>query len=189
MLGQAWSRATEFCHWRQWLCHSATSGSSGLPPLGLDIIECRTLNIERHLRYRKLRNRMLIRYLCFARYWRSHHDGSISKVTNLRYRTSITGSLISSFHVFDIEQTHFRYRMLISYTILKVALTFDNEGHWRVTVIHIGFNIGYDIALSQYHSLQSRRSLSSCPGSIMLAPKCLSAMRPGFQPLAASNSG
>ncbi len=63
--------------------------------------------------------------------------------------------------------------MLISYTISKVTLTFDIEGH----VIHIGFEIGYDIALRQYN-LRSRSSL--CPDSITLAPKSLSATCPGF---------
>ncbi len=52
--------------------------------------------------------------------------------------------------------------MLISYTISKDTLTFDIEGH----VIRIGFDIGYDIAPNQYHSLWSRNPL--CPGSIPL---------------------
>jgi hypothetical protein len=96
---------------------------------------------------------------------------SISKVTNLRYRMSIRGSTISRFHDFDID-----YRILISYTISKVALTFniELEGHF----IHIGIDIGYDIALSQYHSLRSRSSI--CPGSITLVPENLSATCPGF---------
>ncbi len=66
--------------------------------------------------------------------------------------------------------------MLISYTISKVTLTFDIEGH----VIHIGFkfDIGYNIAPSQYHSLRSRSSL--CPDSITLVPKSLSATCLGF---------
>jgi hypothetical protein len=69
-------------------------------------------------------------------------DCSISKVTNLRYPTSITGSLISRFHDFDIEGTKLGHRMVILYMISKVILTFDVEGH----VIHVGFDIGYDIA-------------------------------------------
>ncbi len=66
--------------------------------------------------------------------------------------------------------------MLISYPISKVTLKFDIEGH----VMHIKFDIGYDIALSQYHSLQSRSSL--CPGSITLAQKSFtgSATCPGI---------
>ena len=57
-----------------------------------------------------------------------------------------------------------RCRMLISYTVSKVILTFDDiEGH----DIHIGFDIGYkyDIALSQYHSLRIRSSSGflTCP--------------------------
>ncbi len=66
---------------------------------------------------------------------------SISKVVNrvidiqvlcLRYQSNIL-----------------RYRILISYTISKVTLTFDIEGHGT----HIGFDIVYDIALTQCHSL------------------------------------
>ncbi len=111
---------------------------------------------------------MLIRYRRFApstsyidikgaRYRRPHC--SISKVTNLHYRTSI---LWLNNRVADIEVSVLWYRtntlrfsMLKSYTISKVTLTFDIEGH----VIHIGFDIGYYIAHSQYYSLRSRQAL------------------------------
>jgi hypothetical protein len=67
-----------------------------------------------------------------------------------------------------------RHRTMISYTKSKVTLTFDIEGH----VIHIGFEIVYDIALSQCHSLRSGSSL--CAGSITRATKSLSTTCPGF---------
>jgi hypothetical protein len=130
---------------------------------------------------------MLIRYRRFApsisytdyllndikgvRYRRLHC--SISEVNNLQYRISITGSAISRFHDYRCWTNTLRYRMLISYTISKVTLTLDIEGY----VIHIRFDIGYDVALSQY-SLRSRSSL--CPGSITLASKSPSATCPGF---------
>jgi hypothetical protein len=120
---------------------------------------------------------MLVRYRRFAtsisyvdikgiRYLRSHH--SILKVMNrvadievscLRYRTNTI-----------------RYLMLILYTISKVFLIIDIyiEGH----VIHIKFNIVYDVAFIQCHSLRSGSSL--CPGPIKPAPKSLSATCPGF---------
>jgi hypothetical protein len=66
----------------------------------------------------------------------------------------------------------FRFSMLKSYTILKVTLTFDIEGH----VIHIGFDIGYYIALSQYYSLRSRQALSRLSRRVS-APR---ALRPLF---------
>jgi hypothetical protein len=79
-------------------------------------VESRAFDIERHIRYWRLRYRMLIRYRRFApslsyfdiegiRYRRSHC--AISKFNNLRCRMSITGSLISRFHDFDIDSTHF----------------------------------------------------------------------------------
>jgi hypothetical protein len=66
--------------------------------------------------------------------------------------------------------------MLKSYTMSKVTLTFHIEGH----VIHIGVDIGCDIALSQYYSLQSKSSL--WPGSITLqvSLKSLSTTCSGF---------
>ncbi len=70
-------------------------------------LEFRTFDIERHIRYRRLRYQMLIRYRRSApsisyvdiegvRCRRSNH--SISKVPNLRYRRSWTRKSISRFH-------------------------------------------------------------------------------------------
>jgi hypothetical protein len=55
-------------------------------------------------------------------------------------------------------------------------MTFDIKVY--VILVHIGSDIGYDIALRQYHSLRSRSSL--CPGSVTLAQKRLGATCPGF---------
>jgi hypothetical protein len=92
-----------------------------------------------HLRYR---------YMVFdiegllngVRYRRSHY--SISKVTNLRSKVMN--------RVADIEVSclryrtnTIRYRMLISYTISKVFLTFDIEGH--VITYRIRYRIRYSI--------------------------------------------
>jgi hypothetical protein len=78
-------------------------------------IECRKIDIDCNIRYRRLRYRMLIRsYRRFLhsisyvdiegiRYRRSHY--SISKLKNRRYRRSRTGLSISKFRLFDIEHT------------------------------------------------------------------------------------
>jgi hypothetical protein len=81
---------------------------------------------------------------------------------------------------FDFDILHLRYPLSIlkdgrRYSISKVSF-FDIGG--LVILVHLGFDIEYDIALSQCHSLQSRSSI--CPGSITPAPKSLSATYPGF---------
>ncbi len=100
-------------------------------------IECRTFDIERTIRYRRLRYPMPIRYRRFApsisyvdiegvRYPMHHH--AISKVTNLRYRRSLIVLSISMFHIFDIEHKlvdivcryRIRYRRPFSRSISKV---------------------------------------------------------------------
>ncbi len=71
-------------------------------------------------------------------------------------------------------------------SIWYVDIVNDIEGHTVVQylrrfwghVIHVGFNIEYDIAVSQCRSLRSRSSL--CPGSITYVLKSLSATCPGF---------
>ncbi len=110
---------------------------------------------------------------------------SISKAFDIegliiRYRTSITGLPILWFTDFLVWCLRYwtnelRYRMLISYTISKVTLTFEIGGH----VIHICFDIGhYIVALSQCNSLRSGSSL--WPGTITPTPKSLSVTCPGF---------
>ncbi len=84
-------------------------------------IECRTFDIERHIRYRRLQHRMRIRYRRFApsnllasisyvdiegvRHRRSNDP--ISKGTNLWHWRSWIGLSIPRFHVFNIEYTSF----------------------------------------------------------------------------------
>ncbi len=96
-----------------------------------------------------------------------------------RYRRCLISKVMN--RVIDIEISCFQYRanilrsrILISYTISKVTLTFDFECH----VIHIGFHIVYDIAPSQCHSQRSGSSL--CAGCITPASKSLSATCPRF---------
>jgi hypothetical protein len=97
-------------------------------------IECRTFDIKRHVRYRRVRYRMCIRYRRFA------PSMSYFDIKGSRYRRSnnLISKVISKVmnRIVDIEFSCLpyrinivRYRMLISYTILKVFLTFDIEGH------------------------------------------------------------
>ncbi len=89
--------------------------SHHLDPWHPDIV-CRTFDIERNIRYRRLLYRMLIRYRRFlhsisyidiecVRYQRSHY--SISKVTYHRYQRLWKGLSISKFRFFDIEHKSF----------------------------------------------------------------------------------
>ena len=102
-------------------------------------IECRKLDIECNIRYRRLRYRMLNRYRRFVNSISFIDIEADSKVfdiegRNIRYRSlkivDIEGheqdDRYRSF-VFAISNIIIRYRALISYTISKVFFTFDIE--------------------------------------------------------------
>jgi hypothetical protein len=87
--------------------------------------------------------------------------------------------------LFDIEVSCLRcrinivrYRMLISYTISKVFLTFDIEGH--VIPFRVRYRIRYSIHPMAF-TAAVRSGSSLCPGYITPVPKSLSATCPGFK--------
>ncbi len=95
-------------------------------------IECWTFDIERKIRYRILRYRMLIDIDVFFNWYRilisnmfdiEGHIPSISKVTK--------GQLDIEVSYLRYRLKFFRYSIMISYTISKAFLTFDIEGHYR----------------------------------------------------------
>jgi hypothetical protein len=99
-------------------------------------IECRTFDIERNIRYRRLRYRMLVRYRRFlhsisyidiegVRYRMSLY--SISKLKNRRFRRSRTGLSISKFRLFDIEHNY-----SISCSASLSDIVYDIEGLFHV---------------------------------------------------------
>ncbi len=116
-------------------------------------IECRTFDIERDIRYQRLRYRMPIRYRRFApsisyvdiwvelegvRFRRNHYVISTRKVTNLRYRRSWIVISISMFHLFDNEHRTFDivcwYR--IRYRSIWKPLKVYNDGIYLVYTRH-----------------------------------------------------
>ncbi len=163
---------------------TVTPSRSHLDPWHPDI-ECRTHDIERNIRYRRLRYRMLIDIDDFHIRYRL----SISNVVDIeghisRYRRSRKDQSISKFRIFRYRPKQFRYRITISYTISKAFLTIDIEGHYQafLTIDIEGHYRGryrivrYNILLT--HSLRSGSSLY--PGGITPAPKGLSTTSPGF---------
>jgi hypothetical protein len=113
-------------------------------------LECQTFDIERNIRYRRLRYRMLVRYRRFlhsisfidiegVRYRTSLY--SISKLKNRRYRRSRTGLSISKFCLFDIEH---------NYSISCSDIAYDIEG-----LFHVRYRI-YKYIFVRYRTTEYR---------------------------------